>query len=60
MLTTQQAAARLGISTGRVRQLAALGYGQRFGRDWMFTEDDIRSMAARNTAVGRPRKDAGR
>ena len=46
LLTTEQAAQRLGITPGRVRQLArAGGYGQRFGAAWAFSEDDLRTLA---------------
>ena len=52
--TTTEAAERLGLkSTGRVRQLAAdLGVGEKWGRDWTFTERDIEKMRQRNTAPG--------
>ena len=53
LLTTEQAAQRLGITTGRVRQLArAGGYGQRFGNAWAFSEDDLRTLALRKSQPG--------
>ena len=58
--TTKEAAERLGLkSTGRVRQLAdTLGVGEKWGRDWTFTDRDIEKMRQRNTARGpKPRKD---
>ena len=52
--TTQQAADALGITARRVRQLASeLGIGQRMGRDWVFTEDDIERIRQRNKKQGR-------
>lgn len=40
-LTTEQLAEKLGITTGRVRQLAIAGRiigAHKVGRDWLFTE----------------------
>jgi hypothetical protein len=52
--TTKEAADALGIkSTGQVRQLAAaLGVGEKWGRDWMFTDADLDRMRQRNTSPG--------
>jgi hypothetical protein len=56
LYTTKQVADALGISTGRVRQLAiALGIGRKWGRDWMFSGADLAALRARNTIVGRPK-----
>lgn len=45
--TTRAAAAYLGLSVQRVKQLAsALGVGQRIGRDWVFTDADLTRLAA--------------
>lgn len=42
LYTVEQAAEELGISEQRVRQLCAAGrMGQRVGRDWVITQDDI-------------------
>ena len=58
LYTTREAAAYLGVHVTRVRQLAATGIGTRVGRDWVFTAADLAAMAARRTAVGRPRAGA--
>ena len=52
--TTQQAADALGLTTGRVRQIARSLRIGRIGRDWVFTEDDIERIRQRNTTPGRP------
>ena len=53
--TTTTVATRLGIQPSRVRQLAAaLQIGQRIGRDWLFSDDDIARLEQRNTKRGRP------
>lgn len=55
LLTTAQVADRLGVSTGRVRQLSiAGGIGTKYGRARLFTPDDLQQLATRNTQVGRP------
>jgi len=54
LLTTAQAADILGISEQRVRQLCAEGrMGQRVGRDWVITADDIERNRER-PGPGRP------
>jgi hypothetical protein len=55
LLTTQQVSERLGISPGRVRQLADLrGLGWKpNARVRLFSEDDVEAMRVR--IVGRPR-----
>jgi excisionase family DNA binding protein len=55
-LTTQEAAARLGISAIRVRQLIGAGRlpAEKFGRDYMIKEEDLDLVADRKP--GRPRK----
>jgi hypothetical protein len=56
--TTTTVATRLGIQPSRVRQLAAaLHIGQRIGRDWLFSDDDVQRLEQRNTKRGRQRKD---
>lgn len=53
MLTSNEVAQRLGVNPSRVRQLAAeLGIGTKIGRDWMFTDDDVTTLAARKTKPG--------
>lgn len=54
-MTTIQVAAELGLTPGRVRQLAReRGVGIHHGRDWMFSAADV--AALRERAPGRPRK----
>jgi hypothetical protein len=53
--TTKEAADILGVDPARVRQIA-IGLngeiGRKWGRDWMFTEDDIERMRQRDTTRG--------
>ncbi len=61
MLTTTQAAARLGISERRVRQLIREGKltAQRHGRDWVIDPHALPRAAARpgvGYPKGRPRR----
>ena len=55
-LTTSQAAARLGVSQARVRQLILAGRlpATRHGRDWSIRPDALKLVAVRK--AGRPRK----
>lgn len=57
LLTTAEAAERLGLTPGRVRQLARDGAlkGQHYGRDWLFDERDVARFTP--PAKGRPRKE---
>lgn len=56
LLTTNDIAKRLGVTPGRVRQLAdARGLGQKLGNTRIFTEDDVAAMSIRRW--GRPPKD---
>jgi excisionase family DNA binding protein len=59
-LTSKQAAAELGVSDSRIRQLllAKQLRGERVGRDWMIKPDDLKSF--KRPAMGRPRKEGGR
>lgn len=58
-LTTGEVAEKLDLTPGRVRQIAQTeGIGSKVGRDWLFTEEDVRALKARNRHVGRPRKKA--
>ena len=51
--TTINVAAALGITPSRVRKLAAeMGVGHKFGRDWMFTPEDVATMRARDQKRG--------
>ncbi|HEX5733368.1 MAG TPA: helix-turn-helix domain-containing protein [Blastocatellia bacterium] len=56
LLTTSEAAERLGITAPRVRQLVLKGRlpAQKLGRDLFIDEDDLKLVADRK--VGRPRK----
>ena len=59
MLTTEQAAERLGITPARVRVLIREGRlpAQNFGHAHMINEDDLKLVADRKP--GRPRKAQG-
>jgi excisionase family DNA binding protein len=56
MLTTQQAAERLGVTTARVRAMILAGRlpADKFGRAHMIREDDLRLVE--NRKPGRPPK----
>ena len=52
-LSTEQAAAALGISPSRVRQLAARHrVGAKIGSVWVFSNRDLDKLRARQTAPG--------
>lgn len=54
LLGTTETAQLLGVSPGRVRQLAASRHlGIKLGRIWIFTRDDIDAMRIRK--AGNPR-----
>jgi excisionase family DNA binding protein len=55
LLTTTEAASRLGITPRRVRALIAAGRlaATRIGRDWLVADDALASIATRKP--GRPR-----
>lgn len=56
MLTTEQLAEKLGVSTGRVRQLAGAGritHAQQFGKAWAFTEQSRIVQAERTKRLER-------
>jgi excisionase family DNA binding protein len=57
MLTTTQAAARLGISQRRVTALIKAGRlpATKFGRDWTIKESDLLKVKERKQ--GRPKKE---
>jgi len=56
LLTTTEAASRLGITPRRVRALIAAGRldAERIGRDWLIADDALTAVTTRK--VGRPRK----
>lgn len=57
MLTTEEVAERLGLSTGRVRAMVLAGRlpaAKRFGRAYMIREADLKLVADRKP--GRPPK----
>lgn len=58
LITTQQAAAELGVTDSRVRQLIIDGKltAQRFGRSHMIKRSDLKDVVIGNR--GRPRKDS--
>ena len=52
-LTTAQVAAALGLTTGRVRQLArALDLGTRYGERRLFSPADVAAMRGRKSRFG--------
>jgi len=57
LLTTREAAARLGVTPIRVRALCEKGElpAVKFGRDWQIREKDVTRFSPRK--VGRPRKE---
>jgi excisionase family DNA binding protein len=57
LLTTKEAAERLGVSVTRVQQLilAKRLPAEKMGRDYFIQEDDLKLVADRKR--GRPRKD---
>ena len=58
-LTTQQAADRLGVSQGRIRQLILSGDlpSEKVGRDRMIRDEDLK-LVEKRPGRGRPRKEA--
>jgi excisionase family DNA binding protein len=57
LLTTKQAAKALAVNDSRVRQLILSGRlpAQKFGRDWIIKEKDLKKVADRKP--GRPKKE---
>lgn len=55
-LTTAEAAKRLGVSTGRVRQFLADGRikARKFGRDWAIPASAVAEFAKIERKVGNP------
>ena len=63
LMNTEQAAEYLGVTTGRIRQLARAGRvrGIRIGqRAWVFEKSDLDVFIANPPRRGRPPKDAPR
>ena len=58
-LTTQQAADKLGVTQGRIRQLILSGDlpSEKVGRDRMIREEDLKLIEKR-PGRGRPKKEA--
>lgn len=58
LLNTKSAAAELNVNPQRVRAMAAAGTlrGQRVGRDWVFTEQEVARVKALPRPGGRPKK----
>ena len=57
--TTRQAADSLGISVQRVKQLReTMQLGQKVGRDWVLSDQDIERLRQRNRQPGRPRRES--
>lgn len=55
LLTTAQAAAELGLSEIRVRQICAEGkLGQRIGRQWLISAEELRQFKKVPRPVGNP------
>ena len=56
LLTTKQAAERLGVSIGRIHQLINEGRlpAEKLGRDYVIREEDLKLVEGRK--VGRPPK----
>jgi hypothetical protein len=60
LYTTDQASEELGIRPRRVRQIAEeLGIAK-VGRDWVFTDTDLRKMRQRQTRTGPRQRDTQR
>ncbi len=57
-VTTQEAAARLGVSDARVRQMVLSGViekSKKFGRSNMIPESEVKRLEKRNRKPGRPK-----
>jgi excisionase family DNA binding protein len=57
LLTTEQAATELGVTTTRIRQLILAGEleAEKAGRDWLIEREALESVRERRRP-GRPRK----
>lgn len=58
-MSTDEVAEYLGVTTGRVRQLARAGKlkGKRVGRDWVFERPKVEAFASEPRKSGRPPQD---
>ena len=57
LLTTEQAARRLGLSAGLIRRYCRQGrLGKRVGRNFAISESDLRKFAAVARLIGKPPK----
>ena len=59
LMNVEDVAAVLGVSVGRVRQLAQKEAikAKKVGRDWVFVRRDVDEFASRHRRPGRPSKD---
>ena len=57
-MNVAEVADALGVTVGRVRQLATSGKlkGEKVGREWVFRQSDIAEYQRRPRRPGRPRK----
>ncbi len=57
-MDVKEVAEVLGVTVGRVRQLAGAGAirGEKVGRDWVFRSEDVATFARRPRRPGRKRK----
>lgn len=57
-MNVAEVAAALGVTVGRVRQLATSGKlkGEKVGRDWVFRQSEVAEYARRPRRPGRPRR----
>lgn len=57
-MNVAEVAAALGVTVGRVRQLATSGKlkGEKVGRDWVFRQSEVAEYSRRPRRPGRPRK----
>lgn len=57
LLTVDQVAKKLRVSPGWVRQLCQIGrLGQKIGRQWLITREELDSYIAKRRPPGRPRQ----
>lgn len=58
-MNVEEVAAVLGVSVGRVRQLAQKEKikAEKVGRDWVFVRRDVEEFASKHRRPGRPSKE---
>jgi excisionase family DNA binding protein len=58
VLTTQEAAAALGVTVGRIHAMIRQGLlpAQKFGRDWMIESAAVEQLKKKRRPAGRPPK----